>query len=151
MLFKLELDYNAQQQIKEMSEEEYAQLQKVVIALPEVRPNYFDLDNAVVDSEALTALVLFGLKPRIKGIRGTYSPQKTGTWSENLNSALNAVHVHVPNIGLMLIKTVTVLEDCCTNELQNYLNQGWCIIAVCPPNGVRRPDYVLGHHDKDAT
>lgn len=55
----------------------------------------------------------------------------------NLNFAL-------PNIGLLSIREVTWRDDCCTEELQNLLNDGWRIIAVCPPNGARRPDYILG-------
>lgn len=56
----------------------------------------------------------------------------------------NVTHVHIPNIGLLMINEVTVLYDCCTDELQRHLNQEWRILAVCPPNGTRRPDYVIG-------
>lgn len=55
-----------------------------------------------------------------------------------------AVQIHVPDLALMLISEVTNLDDCCTQELQNYLNDGWRILAVCPPNAQRRPDYILG-------
>lgn len=56
----------------------------------------------------------------------------------------NITHVHIPNIGLLLIDEVQVLEDSCTDSLQRELDQGWRILAVCPPNGTRRPDYILG-------
>jgi len=56
----------------------------------------------------------------------------------------NVTHVHIPNIGLFMIDEVQVLEDICTDALQRELDQGWRILAVCPPNGTRRPDYILG-------
>ncbi len=54
------------------------------------------------------------------------------------------VNVHVPGLGLLLIDTVTVLECCCTTDLQTYLDEGWRIIAACPQPDQRRPDYVMG-------
>jgi hypothetical protein len=56
----------------------------------------------------------------------------------------SAVQVHVPNLGLMSINEVTHLDDCCTDFLQEHLDKGWRILAVCPPNAQRRPDYILG-------
>ena len=59
-------------------------------------------------------------------------------------SIANVTHVHIPNIGLLTIDEVSYLEDCCTDSLQRELDSGWRILAVCPPNGTRRPDYILG-------
>lgn len=58
------------------------------------------------------------------------------------------VQIAVPDIGLMLIEEVRVNTDCCTEVLQQDLDQGWRILAVCPPNAQRRPDYVLGRRKK---
>lgn len=58
--------------------------------------------------------------------------------------------ISVANVGLMQIQRVEVLEDCCTHELQTWLDRGWRILAVCPPNDARRPAYVMGHFEKDA-
>lgn len=57
--------------------------------------------------------------------------------------------VSVASVGLMQIQCVEVLEDCCTDELQRWLDKGWRILAVCPPNDTRRPSYVMGHVDKE--
>lgn len=54
------------------------------------------------------------------------------------------VHVHVPNVGLLFMTEVKVMEDACTDALQEQLNIGWRILCVCPPNSQRRPDYILG-------
>ena len=59
------------------------------------------------------------------------------------------VQIHVPNLGLMMMNEVTHIDDACTDELQRLLNDGWNILAVCPPNAQRRPDYILGRYNKD--
>jgi hypothetical protein len=61
------------------------------------------------------------------------------------------VQVHVPNFSLLSFNQVEVQEDCCTDHLQLRLDQGWRIIAVCPPLDERRPTYILGrYHDEAA-
>lgn len=55
-----------------------------------------------------------------------------------------AVQLAIPDLGLMLINEVKVIEDCCTDHLQRELDEGWRLLAVCPPNAARRPDYVIG-------
>lgn len=53
-------------------------------------------------------------------------------------------NVTLPDVGLLLIDEVTWLDDACTEMLQRKLDDGWRILAVCPPNAQRRPDYILG-------
>lgn len=48
-----------------------------------------------------------------------------------------------PNNLLMSVEETLLLEDACTDLLQENLSSGWRIIAVCP-QPQRRPDYVLG-------
>lgn len=55
-----------------------------------------------------------------------------------------AVQIAIPDLGLMLIDEVTHENDCCTDHLQQLLERGWRILAVCPPCAQRRPDYILG-------
>lgn len=55
-----------------------------------------------------------------------------------------AVQITIPDMALMYIKEVTWLEDACTDDLQAHLDDGWRLLAVCPPNAQRRPDYILG-------
>jgi len=50
------------------------------------------------------------------------------------------VHIHLPNYVLNHFNKVELLEDCCTDALQEKLDEGWRIIAVCPPVNKRRPD-----------
>lgn len=55
-----------------------------------------------------------------------------------------AVQIAVPDMALMYIDEVQVLTDLCTDMLQGELDDGWRILAICPPNSQRRPDYILG-------
>jgi hypothetical protein len=49
-----------------------------------------------------------------------------------------------------MMDEVTNLDDAYTDELQEHLEDGWRIIAICPPNGQRRPDYILGRTKEKA-
>lgn len=54
------------------------------------------------------------------------------------------VNVHVPNLGLLMMDEVDWMEDACTERLQDKLDDGWRILAICPQPDQRRPDYILG-------
>lgn len=51
---------------------------------------------------------------------------------------------HQPNASLMAIAETKLLENSCTDVLQEHLAEGWRIIAVQPQPDQRRPDYILG-------
>lgn len=51
---------------------------------------------------------------------------------------------HQPNEALLNIAETMLLENCCTDELQRHLGNGWRILAVQPQPDQRRPDYILG-------
>lgn len=53
-------------------------------------------------------------------------------------------HVSVAGLGLLMIKEVKAMKDLCTESLQEELDQGWQIIAICVQPDQRRPDYILG-------
>lgn len=48
-----------------------------------------------------------------------------------------------PGPSLLNVDETLLMEDACTNALQENLDNGWRIIAVCP-QPQRRPDYILG-------
>jgi hypothetical protein len=56
--------------------------------------------------------------------------------------------VHVPGLGLLLIDEVMVRTDYCTEKLQEDLEDGWRVLAICPQPDQRRPDYVLGRQKR---
>ena len=59
-----------------------------------------------------------------------------GTYNQLVNVAVGGSTLH--------IDAVKVVEDCCTNQLQEELDSGWRIVAVCVQPNQRRPDYILG-------
>ena len=48
-----------------------------------------------------------------------------------------------PGPSLLNVDETLLMENACTDELQENLDNGWRILAVCP-QPQRRPDYVLG-------
>jgi hypothetical protein len=60
------------------------------------------------------------------------------------------IQIHIPDMALLTYNEITNLDDCCTDEIQRMLNDRWRIIAVCPPNAQRRPDYILGRYTKES-
>jgi len=52
------------------------------------------------------------------------------------------------NINLTQIEEVTYREDFCSDALQEMIDDGWILMAVCPQTNQRRPDYVLGRLNK---
>ena len=98
------------------------------------------------------ALEAEGIKLKIEGIAGTMLTKMRDRaphdWDgRNIGEAIltgKVVQITLPDIGLMYINEVTWRDDCCTEEIQGLLEDGWRILAVCPPNAQRRPDYILG-------
>jgi hypothetical protein len=98
------------------------------------------ISGLVMDASELAAWAEVGVEMRVTRIAGLAST------STDLHQTI--YQVSVANVGLMQIQTVEVLEDTCTDELQRWLDQGWRILAVCPPNDARRPTYVVGHFEQ---
>lgn len=59
----------------------------------------------------------------------------------------NKLNIHQPSSPLMTYNSFTVLTDCCTEHLQNeFINNGYRVVAVCPQPDQRRPDYIVGKY-----
>lgn len=70
---------------------------------------------------------------------------KTG--SNLFNQKLN---IHQPNMPLFTYNQFQVLTDFCTEKLQNeYINQGWRVVAICPQPDQRRPDYIIARYENE--
>lgn len=63
--------------------------------------------------------------------------------AEKYNTHVNA---HLTGNTLSSYNSLRLLEDCCTDALQDALNEGWRIVSCCPQEA-RRPDYILGRYD----
>lgn len=50
----------------------------------------------------------------------------------------------LPDSFLNKVNQVMLLEDTCTDNLQQHIALGWRILAIAPQPNQRRPDYILG-------
>jgi len=57
--------------------------------------------------------------------------------------------VAMPGQALSMYNDTLLEEDCCTDQLQRHVANGWRIIAACPQPNQRRPDYILGRYNPD--
>lgn len=143
MIVQVDWDYGANDVIKKMTDEQYAMLRRVLplADLPEERGDktYFLYGRTLIDLMTDAApLAALGIQYKVLNFKNTYKAEAiTPQGTVNINIA-------IPNVGLMAINELLLVEDACTNMLQSYLDEGWRILAICPPNGVRRPDYILG-------
>ncbi len=123
--------------------------------IPEIleEPNTYWPPDIFVTEEEFWKLVNYGLKPEAQSIKGMVKsplpPQMTN--GDPPPSGASIYNISVPNASLQSVQTLTYLEDACTDSVQAFLNRGWRIVAVCPPNDCRRPTYILGHFDLSAT
>lgn len=152
MIVSIEVSYSARSTIDKLSREQYAKLREELdtLGLPEWPesaekiPYWVSYGDRVLIELPRDALLLekWGIPYTIVKFRNTYRVHDPDTNQH--------VHVHIPNIGLLSIRVVEVLEDACTDELQRRLDSGWSILAICPPNAARRPDYILGRAERES-
>jgi hypothetical protein len=106
--------------------------------------NYTDFEGFINDVEALPGEIMefakFSPVPALKLVQDNGDSCR----GLKLTQAMQAHQVHLPGNELLKLTLVEVREDCCTEALQDDLNEGWRIVAVIPRAGQRRPDYVLG-------
>lgn len=145
--FEISIPWTSESKIKQMTKEQRDNLRANIFAFKSLHEPteafpYLDLNpKYIIDEVELEFLQKMDIPVEVKNFKNTY-PHK----NEQFNKT--GYHFHIPNLGLLEIRFVTVLEDCCTNLLQEHLDKGWKIIAICPPNGQRRPDYIMGSNSK---
>ena len=156
------IGYTAREKFKEMTQEQWVEfvnawpLQQKIRELarekaPEDRYYAISGDPIRMDyQEAAYMQLQFGVKVDVESWDGAMITKMKGPevrYGEPSATDLmsgRAVQIAIPDLDLMRIREVTNLDDCCTDELQKHLEEGWRILAVCPPNAKRRPDYILG-------
>lgn len=154
MIAFVQLSYENASVVKALSREDYKELREAVptMMLPEwpsdkeEKPHWYKYGEVIpieLPSDAVM-LAKHKIKYTIEKIKNSYQHKHLDASGNtyNLNFAL-------PNIGLLSVDEVDWLDDACTQDVQRRLNEGWRIIAVCPPNGARRPDYIFGRSKLD--
>ena len=105
-----------------------------------------------ITMEEAHGLEIAGIELELEGVDGTmltkmqHREDKYGAITPMEMTTGQVVQIAVPDLGLLQINETTWLENSCTEVLQDHLDKGWRILAVCPPNAQRRPDYILGRH-----
>lgn len=143
MIYRIEIPWSERDKYRKLSVQEYDFLKSVVVGLPEDNEGFYPPNGLMVDDEGLEALLKIS-SLELKNFKNNYMPDRELGVVKKVSDIGQVTHVHIPNLGLLLINEVIAIEDACTEALQNKLNEGWRIIAVCPPNSARRPDYILG-------
>jgi hypothetical protein len=145
---KLHFNWDTSAQIKALSPERYAEF---VAQFPDIglKPEYPKEGEYVYCSdifatmEELEAITAYGVEPNVKKVKGLHYQNGIPAPASPANN-ITITNVHVPNAALFEVTKVNWLEDTCTENLQRQLDAGWRILAVCPSNDARRPDYILG-------
>lgn len=159
MLAQIEFDYSINSELEKLGpaiyeefRERFKELELGEWSEGAAKPPYIYGRRTIID---LTTdgvwLTEHGLSFSLKRFKGAYYTDANimgNRWAYGKPNpdAPPPVHIQVaiPDLALLSLNEVCVLEDACTDELQGKLDGGWRIIAVCPPNSQRRPDYVLG-------
>lgn len=142
MIAYIEFDYKSQDRIKQdLSDEAYTELRHELpqLKLSEKRDESWLHDKYVIDLARDGELFAkHEIEFSVKRFKGAYKV------AGRIEGTTYNLQVAIPAIGLLTMNEVTHLDDACTDELQRHLDDGWRIIAVCPPDAQRRPDYILG-------
>jgi hypothetical protein len=148
----IEFDWGAKDQFKKLGEEQFNLLRERLksVDLPEftkLDEFYSYMEKTIDLAEDGVLLTESGIEFKIKRFKGCY--RVAGTELARYPSVSGAakvvqIQVAIPNIALLAINEVKLLENSCTDQLQEHLSNGWRILAVCPPECQRRPDYILG-------
>ncbi len=142
---------------KDLKEVDYEKLRVHFPTLPSEKPDS-DWNTHIADEEGMRAIVAFKLEVDLSPvaedcmlIKLQDRMRQLALQTDELVEATlkgGAVQIHIPDMVLMSINEVTWLDDCCTETVQVELDKGWRILAICPPNAQRRPDYILGRVTK---
>jgi len=144
------ISYTSRDKLRNLSEQDYEEIRKRVpnLELPPYgeRESWSGWDTRILDGEEMEFLTQRGLELEVSRIRGVVSDSPSKLLEQGVQMP-NIAIVSVPNVALFEVQHVTWLENACTMELQRYLDDGWRILCVCPPNDQRRPDYILGRKE----
>lgn len=79
--------------------------------------------------------------PDVEGLFSILADKIASMPAASMNERCNQ---HQPNNALLAVAETKLLQDSCTDVLQEELAAGWRILAVQPQPDQRRPDYILG-------
>ena len=158
--YKDELYFEEEKYYRDETKSKEVSIYNVYKRLPDKDWVYVNKSNNLVDLEhfALNCRFPYTItkcvkseEPTVENLNGIVSriEEKFSSIHKDLelvrNQQLNQkVNVHVGGGLIVTYNELLLKENCCTDELQECLTEGWRIIAVCVQPDQRRPDYVLG-------
>ena len=145
---------------KDLTPEQWAELRAAVPQLPEEKPDSY-YSTLTVDDDGIRAMAKAGLSIDLEDdpncntmlVKLQDRLEQLGGRCDDLSKLCvegAAVQIAIPDFGLLLITEVDYLDNACTDTVQGRLDEGWRILAVCPPNAQRRPDYIIGRRKVEA-
>lgn len=137
----VEFRWSADDDFKKLTQEQWAAAKSVLpqLNLPDKQEDFIWLAGKVflLEDEQYEFLKELPVQYEVKNMRKL-----------KLQKPVNSeYHIHVPSFGMMNIRHVQVMENACTDMVQELLNEGWRILCICPPLDQRRPDYIIGKGD----
>ena len=121
---------------------------------------FIDNEPFLVDEKRIAFLTISGIKINVEATVTTQVDiseqlsnlaEKQFTIKQDTQEFNNKCDVHIAGHALSTYNEVMLIEDACTDVLQENINKGWRILAVCPQPDQRRPDYMLGRWNYDLT
>lgn len=106
-------------------------------------PHKFYVCESVMSKEASIDnidMVLQRIEEKASMLNAIVDKIKDNTFNKKTN-------VHVGGGLITTYNDLLLKEDVCTDVLQQELNNGWRIIAICVQADQRRPDYILGRYN----
>ena len=132
MLAMIELEYSTRDKFKTLSRRDYEEIRQQIPSLSmsewpennEQPPEVYVWDKRLIDLVTDGPLLArHGIEFKVKNFKDSYRiKSQDGVVNNNL-------HVAIPNIGLLAIDEVMVLEDACTDNLQKHLDDGWRLVS----------------------
>ncbi|MGU3661066.1 hypothetical protein [Methylobacterium fujisawaense] len=147
---RIDLSYGASDRIRKMTRPEREQVVRLLPSLdiplddemPEKWALPWDQRDLTIDlSDIGPKLIEMGLSFEVKRFTSCYRVAEPGRSGPGTT---NNIQIAIPNLLLFAVDEVKLLEDACTDLLQSHLDEGWRILAICPPPAQRRPDYIIG-------
>lgn len=148
-------DYDWYKKVAALTPDAYSHFRRRVLSLDlptnqaEVKDKHQYLSNdLVMEGDEVDAWTHIGVEVTITRPKGLRSS------SEDLHKTV--YQIAVANVSLMQIQRVEIVggtewrDEYGVAEIQNWLDRGWRLLAVCPPNDDKSPRYVMGHFDKEA-
>lgn len=100
----------------------------------------FYIEKAIEPQEPSPALlqgILVEMEEKMRRAQKAVDSLHNNTFNQKVN-------VHVGGGLITTYNELKLREDSCSDLIQNDLNSGWRVIAVCVQPDQRRPDYILG-------